>query len=65
MKKKNPKHVKNYLKNRTPLKRFGSEQEVANAVLYHCSELASFSHGAIIAVDGGQSKNYMQQSYLD
>ena len=65
MKKKNPKHVKIYLKNRTPLKRFGSELEVANAVLYHCSDLASFSHGAIIAVDGGQSKNYMQQSYLD
>jgi NAD(P)-dependent dehydrogenase (short-subunit alcohol dehydrogenase family) len=65
MKKKNPSHVKRYLASRTPLKRFGSEKEVADAVLFHCSELASFSHGAIIAVDGGQSKNYMPYSYID
>jgi len=65
MKKKNPLHVKKYLNNRTPLKRFGSEKEIADSILFHCSELASFSHGAIIAVDGGQSKNYMPFNYID
>ena len=63
--KKDPEHVKKYLENRTPMKRFGSEEEIANVVTFYCSELASFSHGAIVPVDGGQSKHYMSFNYLD
>ena len=62
--KKNPKHAKKYLNERVPLGRFGTSEEIANAVLYQCSDLASFSHGSIISVDGGQSKNYMSFNYL-
>ena len=63
--KKDPEHVKKYLENRTPMKRFGLEEEIANVVTFYCSELASFSHGAIVPVDGGQSKHYMSFNYLD
>ena len=63
--KKDPDHVKKYLENRTPMKRFGLEEEIANVVTFYCSELASFSHGAIVPVDGGQSKHYMSFNYLD
>ena len=63
--KEDPEHVKKYLENRTPMKRFGLEKEIANVVTFYCSELASFSHGAIVPVDGGQSKHYMSFNYLD
>ncbi len=38
---------------RLPLRRLGAPDEVARMVLVLCSELASYVHGAIIAVDGG------------
>jgi 3-oxoacyl-[acyl-carrier protein] reductase len=37
----------------TPLKRFGSADEVANVILFLCSELASFVNGETIHVNGG------------
>ena len=40
---------------RTPLNRWGSPDEVANAVLYLCSPLAGFVVGATLVVDGGYS----------
>jgi 3-oxoacyl-[acyl-carrier protein] reductase len=39
-----------------PLKRFGMVQEVASMVAFALSPVASFVHGAIILVDGGQSR---------
>jgi NAD(P)-dependent dehydrogenase (short-subunit alcohol dehydrogenase family) len=38
-----------------PLKRAGDPAEIAGAVLYLVSDLASFTTGACLAVDGGQS----------
>ncbi len=38
---------------RTPMKRFGEPRELVGAVLWLCSEAASFVTGAEIAVDGG------------
>ena len=38
---------------RLPLRRLGAPDEVARMVLVLCGELASYVHGAIIAVDGG------------
>ena len=61
---KDPDRAKKYLGERCPLGRFGLEEEVADTVLFYCSEKVSFSHGAIIPVDGGQSKHYMYQNYL-
>jgi NAD(P)-dependent dehydrogenase (short-subunit alcohol dehydrogenase family) len=38
---------------RTPLKRIGEPSEVAGAVLYLVSDLASYTTGALLRVDGG------------
>ncbi len=40
----------------TPLGRFGTLQEVADAVLFLSSERSAFTTGAILVVDGGQSR---------
>lgn len=40
---------------RTPLKRFGNETDIAKATLYLCSEEASFITGVALPVDGGFS----------
>lgn len=62
--KTNPSRAKKYLKERCPLGRFGTSEEIANVVLFYCSDLASFSQGSIVSVDGGQSRNYMSHTYL-
>jgi len=54
-----------YLDARCPTGRFGSENEIANVVAFYSSELASFSHGAIVPVDGGQSRHFMYHNFLD
>ena len=36
-----------------PLARYGTVEEIANAVAFLCSEAASFINGQILAVDGG------------
>jgi 3-oxoacyl-[acyl-carrier protein] reductase len=36
-----------------PLGRFGAPEEVANAVLFLCSDLASYMVGASMVLDGG------------
>lgn len=38
---------------RTPLRRFGKAEDIANAYLFLASEEASFVNGAVISVDGG------------
>lgn len=38
---------------RTPMRRFGREQEIAGAAVFLASEAASFVTGTVIAVDGG------------
>ena len=42
---------------RIPLKRFGKPSEVANAIIFLSSSLASYVSGATIFVDGGYSIN--------
>lgn len=61
----NPEHAKQYLKERCPLGRFGEIDEIGPIVAIYCSELASFSHGAIIPVDAGQSKHFMSFNYME
>ncbi len=36
-----------------PLNRYGTEREIANAVVFLCSEAASYVNGQTLAVDGG------------
>ena len=63
--KSDPSRAKDYLKERSPLGRFGKVNEISPVVLFYCSELASFSHGAIVPVDAGQSRHYMYFNYLN
>lgn len=48
-----PQALKQEMKNRTPLGRFGQAADIANAVLYFASDEASFVTGQILTVDGG------------
>jgi len=41
-----------------PLQRFGSTDEIANAVVFLASEKASFITGACVVVDGGQTRSF-------
>jgi 3-oxoacyl-[acyl-carrier protein] reductase len=36
-----------------PLRRFGTPREVADAVLFLCSDLASYINGHVLEVNGG------------
>jgi NAD(P)-dependent dehydrogenase (short-subunit alcohol dehydrogenase family) len=42
----------------TPMRRTGTAAEVAQAVLWLCSEQSSFITGAIVPIDGGQSAGW-------
>lgn len=44
--------------NELPLERIGTPEEVANVVIFLCSELSSLVNGSCICVDGGQSKSF-------
>ena len=53
-----PEHAEKYLKERTPLGRFGTPSEMSPMALLLCSELASFCQASIVLVDAGQAKHY-------
>ena len=54
MKRLVPEPIKEKLRKKVPLGRFGLIKDIENAALFLCSDAASFINGAIIAVDGGQ-----------
>jgi NAD(P)-dependent dehydrogenase (short-subunit alcohol dehydrogenase family) len=43
------------IKDHTPMGRYGEPQELVGAVIWLCSEAASFVNGAVIPIDGGFS----------
>lgn len=53
-----PDHVKKYLSERMALGRFGTPEEISNAIAFLCSEHASFFVGSIVPVDGGQGRTF-------
>ena len=57
-----PEHVKKYLDERLPLGRFGKPEDIAGMVAFLCSRQADFCQGAIVPVDGGQSRHYSMQN---
>lgn len=57
--KENPEEVKEFIKRELPLERFGTPEEVANVVVFICSEKASLLNGVSIPVDGGQGKSLL------
>jgi 3-oxoacyl-[acyl-carrier protein] reductase len=58
VKRQDPERAARYLSERCPSGRFGTVDEIAPIVAFLCSDQASFAHGAIWAVDGGQSRRF-------
>ena len=48
-----PEKILDMMKEKTPLKRLGTPEDIANALLFLSSDEASFINGAVISVDGG------------
>lgn len=55
--KDDPAQTKGFIEEEIPAGRFGTPDEIAQAVLYLASEKASWIVGACITVDGGQSRS--------
>ena len=45
--------VKQWLLSQAPVERFGTAEEVAEVIVWLCSEAASFVTGTAMTVDGG------------
>jgi 3-oxoacyl-[acyl-carrier protein] reductase len=55
--KADPKGIAEFVRSDMPLGRFGEVDEVAGVVAFICSMQASLVNGAVISVDGGQSRS--------
>jgi 3-oxoacyl-[acyl-carrier protein] reductase len=55
--KADPAGIAEFVRRDMPLARFGTVEEVASVVAFVCSMQASLVNGAVIAVDGGQSRS--------
>ena len=55
--KADPEGIAEFVRRDMPLGRFGDVDEVASVVAFICSMQASLLNGAVIAVDGGQSRS--------
>jgi 2,4-dienoyl-CoA reductase [(3E)-enoyl-CoA-producing], peroxisomal len=53
MKRLVPEPIKEKLKTRIPLGRFGLIEDIENAAVFLCSDAASYINGAVLVVDGG------------
>jgi peroxisomal 2,4-dienoyl-CoA reductase len=53
MKRLVPEPIKEKLKQRIPLGRFGMIEDIENAAVFLCSDAANFISGAVLVVDGG------------
>ena len=56
-----PEHVQKYLAERMAIRRFGEPDEIGNAVVFLCSEKASFFIGSVVLIDGGQGRSFFGQ----
>jgi 3-oxoacyl-[acyl-carrier protein] reductase len=55
--KQDPEGIAEFVRREMPLGRFGTVEEVAAVTAFVCSKQASLVNGAIISVDGGQSRS--------
>ena len=56
--KKNPDKFKRMVEGQFPLGRLGTPEEVANVVVFLCSQKASLINGASIPLDGGEGRSF-------
>ena len=54
-----PERVKDIIDRSVPMKRFGTPEEIADAVVFLCSARASFITGTVVRVDGGQTTSLL------
>lgn len=47
--------IRDELLSSVPTRRFGTEQDVSNLMLFICSDMASYMTGEVVVVDGGES----------
>lgn len=59
--KERPEHVRKYLAERMAIGRFGTLDEIRDAVCFLCSQNASFCVGTLLPVDGGQGRTFFFQ----
>jgi len=59
MKRLVPEEIKERLRRRIPLGRFGRIRDIEQCAIFLCSDAASFINGAVLAVDGGHWLNNM------
>jgi 3-oxoacyl-[acyl-carrier protein] reductase len=50
--------INQLIKATVPMKRFGKPEEIANSVLFMCSERSSFTTGGCLVIDGGQTYHF-------
>ena len=48
-----PENVREEMLKSIPLARFGEPEEIANVVLFLCSDLASYVTGQVVQINGG------------
>lgn len=53
--KANPERVNTIIQSTVPMQRFGTPEEITDAVLFLCSDRASFITGSCLLLDGGQT----------
>ena len=56
--KERPDVIEEYIKKNVPMQRFGTPEEIADAVAFLASERASFITGTCLVVDGGQTQAF-------
>ena len=54
---RDPDGVTGYINRNVPMKRFGTPEEIAEAVMFLASPRASFITGTCLTVDGGQTRS--------
>ena len=57
--KNDPAVVEQIIRSTVPMNRFGTPEEVADAVVFICSGRAKFITGSVLTIDGGQTVGVM------
>jgi len=57
--KSNNEHVEKIIQSTVPMQRFGTPEEMADAILFLCSDRAKFITGTVLVVDGGQTSGIL------
>ena len=56
--KKDPEIKKQIIEKLNPMKRFGTPKDISNAVIFLCSDKASYINGINLIIDGGQTLSF-------